>query len=156
MSEKLPKKKPIPTQLLPENKAPKANDAEMEVRINHCLELILEAHRTSEILRIIAERYKISYRSSEEILARAKHRMIENNKQTVEEAAAEISAHYWDIINQTKRVKEFNTSIAALKEVSKLKGLDQVTVNHVVHNTKELEEIPIDAIEAELVDKKDE
>lgn len=156
MSEKLPKKKSIPEQLLPQNKSPKATHVEMEQRINYCLELILEAHRPSEILRIIAERYKISYRSCEEVWARAKHRMIENNRQTLEESAAEISAHYWDIINQTKKVKEFNTSIAALKEVSKLKGLDQVTVNHVVHNNKELEEIPIDAIEAELVDKKDE
>lgn len=149
------KKKPVPVQLLPENKSPKATQVEMEQRVNYVLELILEAHRPSEILRLVAERYKISYRSCEELWARAKQRMIENNRQTIEESAAEISAHYWDIINQTKKVKEFSTSISALKEVSKLKGLDQVTVNHNI-NVKEFDNMPDDAIDAYFEKKKDE
>ncbi len=149
------KKKPVPVQLLPENRAPKASDAEMDQRTTFVYELIMEAKRTSEILGIVTEKYKISVSSAEGLIARAKQRMIENNRQTIEESAAEISAHYWDIINQTKKVKEFSTSISALKEVSKLKGLDQVTVNHNI-NVKEFDNMPDDAIDAYFEKKKDE
>ncbi len=155
MSEKpLKKKSAMPIQL--QTRQPRPSDAEILKRTTEVLEMIMEGHKGPVLLQLIAERYDVGERTAHDMVSRAKQLMIENNRQTIEESAAEISAHYWDIINQTKRVKEFNTSIAALKEVSKLKGLDQVTVNHVVHNTKELEEIPIDAIEAELVDKKDE
>ncbi len=144
---------PKPKQLLPENSSPKATNVEMEQRVHYVLELILEAKRPSDILRIVAERYKVSHRSAEELWARAKRKMIENNRQTVEEAAAEISAHYQDIIGQTKAAKEFNTSISALKELGKIKGLDQSVVHHIHTQQKELEEIPDAFIDAELVGK---
>jgi hypothetical protein len=155
VSKEQPKKKSQPIQLLPENKAKKATDLEISMRIDEVIVMIMEGQFGHVLLRNIAERYKVSHRTAEELMARAKRRLVESNKQTAEEVAATITAQYWDIAKQTKAAKEFSTSITALKEIGKLAGLDQQIVNHVVH-TKELDEIPIDAIDAELIGKKDE
>jgi ribosomal protein S13 len=155
VSKEQPKKKSKPTQLLPENCAPKATKEEQETRARETLELIIQGKFGHVLLQDVAKRYGVSERTAHDIIARARISLVESTRQTAEEVAATLKTRYWNIANQTEAAKEFSTSITALKEIGKLAGLDQQIVNHVVH-TKELDEIPIDAIDAELIGKKDE
>jgi len=147
------KKTAQPKQLLPENKAPRANIAEQQKRIIEVIEMISKGTMGTRLLQTVASRYGVSERTAYDLIAYAKERLVEDSKETVDQARQTILANYWDIIEDTKKAKEYSTTVSALKEVSKLKGLDQQIINHNVTISKELEEIPDAFIDAELVDK---
>ena len=131
----------------------KCTKVELENRIKTVVELQLQGYDTQEIMQYIADKFNLEERMSRYLVSKATHRLIEANSKTIEEYSAIITANYWKIFRKTEKKEDFQVAISALKELAKLRGLDQVTVNHVMHKPEEIADIDDDFIEAEAVKK---
>jgi len=153
----LPKSDLVPTKLhhhiqkAREEGQDRATPAEISERISFVIKELLKGQTRSDILRTIAAKYSISERMCEEMYSRAMKQIVEDNKQSTAEAAGILIKKFWQIAEEAKSLGEFAPAISSLKEVSRLKGLDQAIIN-VVHHNEKIDPLDEDFIEGSLVD----
>ena len=137
-----------------ETRPTRSTIAEYDTRIKTITDLLLSGSNRLDIIQFTSEKWGVSERTSDEMIARARKKIVDLNSDSIEESIALITANYWDIVKKTKSKEDYNTSVMALREIAKLKGLDQITINHVHHKSEDYSDIDDDdAIEAELVKK---
>lgn len=157
--------KEIPTEIhLPEHRervvergSYKCTNAESSLRINKVLEMILSGHTNGQIKHFCALNYKIEVRHSETIIAKATQRIKEINDKDNEKTLSIVLMNYWKLYRKATGDGDISLCIQILEKISKLKGLDQITVNHVFFgDSKEASEISEEIIDAEFEDAESE
>lgn len=155
MSEKPPKTKSKEMQVSNQNKPfRKASHEEMDNRVKEVVELIINGSNRLDILRYSANNWGLAERATDEIVARARRKLVELNNESLDESIALITSNLWGISKEARQAGEYSAAVSAIKEVAKIKGLDQITINHVHHKPEDYDGFDDDdAIEAELVKK---
>lgn len=133
----------------------KSTHIEVENRVRQVFELLLKGFQRSGIVQYCSKNFGISSRQTDELMQRARAQIREINKEENSELAAKIILNYWKIFRKTQDKEDYHLAMQALERIGKLKGLDQITVNHNV-NVKEFDNMPDDAIDAYFEKKKDE
>lgn len=134
----------------------KATNAETAKRVEEIKELLCNGYGRSKIVRFCAERYNLRSRQAEVLMARATAEIKEANSSPPEELAAKIAANFWKQYRKAEKNEDGHLAISAMRELAKLCGLDQIVVNHIISEKKELDQIPDDIINAEFTDVDDE
>lgn len=128
----------------------RATLAEISERISFIIKEAMRGQAKSDIMQAIAKKYEISERMCNEMYSRAMKQIVEDNRQSTAESAGILIRKFWEIAEEAKSVGEYAPAISSLKEVSRLKGLDQQIVNHIHHEAKEAQEVDFDIIDAEF------
>lgn len=115
----------------------KAPPAVQQHRIKELYNLMLQGYTRSELLQFGSEKWNISTRQVETYCAVAKAHLLEINKVSREETASMIVRNLWSMFREHGRD---NPDLARkiLGDIAKLRGLDQATINHVLHDKRDM------------------
>lgn len=131
----------------------KATNMEIFNRVQESIGLLMKGMGRQEILQHTSEKWGVCERAAEEIVNRAKKILIEKSRNSLDEDIAIVMANWWKMFNEAREDGDRQYSSVALKEISKLKGLEQITINHTFTKNEEIKDIDDDFIEAEVVKK---
>jgi len=124
-------------------------------RTNQVQALLQEGRTRSYILQNTSE-WGLSDRQIDAYIHRAMDRIKEINKVTLEENMALITNELWELVRTAKISGDGNLVAKGLAQLAKIKGLEELTINHVVKDKRELsdanDEDLDDFIEAEVVE----
>lgn len=117
-------------------KKPKATQAEVNQRVKEIADQLLAGFTRSHILQY-ASNWGVSDRQVDEYIAQATAQIKEINSTTIQDNLALISSNQWDLYR--KAIKENNLAVArqVLMDLAKLRGLDQMIVNHIIEDKRE-------------------
>ena len=134
----------------------KATLAEMSERISTLVELMLKGHTRGQIVHYCTQNYKVKERQALIMMAKATARIKEINHKDAETVFSTILMNYWKIFRKATDKNDLHLCMQVLEKISKLKGLDQITVNHVFMNDiNGIEGIDENVIEAEFEHESD-
>jgi len=117
----------------------KSTNAGIAARIDEVAELLLVANTRYQIVRY-ASKWNISSRQVDEYMARAWAQIKEVNAGDFEENRSMVLRNFWDIYKSSKKKDDGKTAIAALTQISKICGLDQITIQHNIKRFDDLSE----------------
>jgi len=103
--------------------AAKADQAEIEKRINTVYSLILDCYSTNNICRYASEKWGISSRQAERLIKEARDRMIKIASIDNEQAFAEEVEARRQLIKIALAEKRLQTALNAMDSRAKLRGL---------------------------------
>lgn len=122
----------------------------VEERINQVFKWNLVAYSSREILQFASEAgWDVSERAVAAYIAEAKRRLIEMNQDTQAEDLSRILSLYWDLFREA----ETRDRPLILRDIAKLKGLDQINVNVKFDRPlKELSDLDLETIVSEKLE----
>lgn len=119
----------------------KSTDAEVARRVAIVQDELLNGYTRHHIIRYASE-WSVTERTIEEYMARATANIMELNKLTYEENLAQVSGAWWNLF----RTGDEKTKATALTNLAKIRGLDQISINHFLKDERAL----ADKTDAEL------
>jgi hypothetical protein len=139
----------------------KATKAEQELRIKEVVQLKMQGYSRSEIIEYARKKWGIDRAAIDNLRAIATQKIIEVNEETIVEDIAVITASYWQLYrNAYKNIQNDKSSFALslcvgiLKEISKIKGLEDQVIPRSKTMKRKLEDLSDEAIEALYESKK--
>lgn len=142
MSDKRPKEKKIPS--------PKPTNAEFEERVNVVLELLMEGRPRSYIQQYAAKEWGVSERPIDNLIAKAKDTLKEINAATRIESQELVLSNFWDLYREAKKKKDPYLALSILKEIARVKGLNEQHVLHTIDDKRDLINITDSEMESAL------
>lgn len=128
----------------------KCTDAQMEDRVEKVLSLLMMGRPRSYVVRYAAKEWGIASRTVDKLLAKAKEELKEINKGTREENIEQIMANFWYIYRRAMEKHEYNLALSVLKEVAKVKGLNEVLVTHTIEDKRDIIDVSDQDLEKSL------
>lgn len=133
---------------IPEKK--KATAAETEARVEIVINHIMMGRGRPWIVRYAAKEWGLASRSVDDLLAKARAEMRESNLSTREESMEQILSNYWLLYRQAMHKKDPYLALSILKEVAKVKGLNQEHVVHTIDDKRDMVDVPNSDLEGAL------
>lgn len=121
-----------------QDKSTKSTNAEVNQRVETVQELILEGRTRSYIVRYCSTHYNVGSRQVDDYISKATQILKEVNAATLQENMSVITNSLWQLFREAREAKNIQEQHKILMSLSKLKGLDQTTVNHVIEDKREL------------------
>lgn len=111
---------------------PRASDAEIQLREAKAKEMLLDGFTRAEIVRECSKLYGVSARQIDDYIKVAREEIAEINQVDAKETLSTILKNQWKLFR--KAVLKDNDQLARqiLMDIAKLKGLEQINVNHVI------------------------
>ena len=131
---------------------PKCDKSETNQRITEIVQLKLTGHTRSYILEYATEKWAISEHRVDQLIALATQCLKEVNQLTLQDNQAIIVGSLWDLFRQARIENDRPEQHKILMSIAKLKGLDQMTVNHVIEDKRELAEMSDEELDAIIID----
>jgi len=122
----------------------KSLGVQCDIRTDSVAELILQGKTRHFIIEYTRRTYNIGRASADVLIAKASKQIQEINLVSAEKTLAQLTHALWKVYDRALAANDFAPSVSALREIAKLKGLDQITINHRIE--REL----IDITEADL------
>lgn len=120
------------------------------------VQALLQSGRTRAYILQSTSDWGLDERTIDAYIRRAMDRIKEINKVTIEENMALITNELWDLVRTAKISGDGNLVAKGLAQLAKIKGLEELTINHVVQDKRELsdanDEDLDDFIEGEVVE----
>lgn len=134
----------------------KSTVIERETRIKVINQLQLKGYSRPDILEYANKTWGIATSTTDDLVRDATKRLREVNKVAIEDTLAVITANYWDQYRIAKEAKNGLLCVMVLRELSKLKGLDQQHIHLTVEKVDpELEKLTPDQI-TQMLEEDDE
>ena len=128
----------------------KANKAEAEERLIKVQKWLLGGYTRSDIFRF-ASGWGIGERAIEHYITKAWENIHEAGKATREENFSLVSTNLLDLYRECLIMNDRKTALQALSQYAKIRGLEVHTVNHQVHDRRELKEKSDDELDQLLL-----
>jgi hypothetical protein len=119
---------------------PKGTAAEVESRVTEVQNWLLLGYTRHEILRFSSD-WNVSSRTIDEYLARATVAIKAINKVSVQENMAIITAQLWESFRRGRATADEAHCLKVLTQLSKIKGLEKNTLNLIVEDKRDLEDL---------------
>ncbi len=107
----------------------KATQVEMEKRIIEVAEMLSSGRTRSYIIEYARDNWGIARATSDVLIRKASDRLAEVNADKIEETQAKIVSALWRQYRRADDQKNAMSAMLILKEIAKLKGLDESTVH---------------------------
>lgn len=121
-------------------KQAKSTKAEVFQRVSEVQTLLLDGYTRSTILQY-ASKWLVSDRMVDEYIAQANVNIKEVSKAGLENDLAIIVSAMWDTFRRAKAAGNIGEMRQTLTALAKLKGLDESTVNHIIDDKRELQDM---------------
>lgn len=125
----------------PKKEIVKANATEMEIRVEKVLNHILMGRGRPWIVRFAAKEWGLASRMVDELMARARDEMKAINAGNREETIEQIISNYWLLYRQAMHKQDHYLALSVLKEVARVKGLNQDMVVHTIDDKRETKDV---------------
>lgn len=129
--------------------AKKSTKAEFNQRLTEVQNLLLSGFTRSQIVHY-GSKWKVVDRQIDEYISQATAIIKEHNSATIQDNMAIITSNLWDQFRQAKQEKNISECHKILMSLAKLKGLDQMTVNHIIEDKRELADLSDEDLERML------
>lgn len=126
----------------------RTTSAGVEKRVGEVQRLLLDGNTRHAVLQIATERWSLGERQIDEYISKAWANIRETNKIELDDHKAVIVAQLWQSLHNSRGMGEEGNAIKALGQLSKILGLEKITMNHVLGEKRELESATDDDIEA--------
>lgn len=123
-----------------EKTAKKSTKAVVNQRVTEIYTLLMEGFTRSDILKY-ASKWGVSDTQVDLYTRQATAILKEHNAFTLQDNMALITSNLWQAFRQAKVEKNLSEQHKILMSLAKLKGLDQMTVNHVIEDKRDLTEM---------------
>lgn len=121
--------------------APRANEAEMEKRTSEILDLLLQGHTRSQIIKV-CKGWKISPRGIDGYISAANIEIREINQAEREDNLARIKSNLWKLYRLAIGMDDRQEARTLLRDISAICGLEEKVVNlkgDLNHNHKRMD-----------------
>lgn len=108
----------------------KCSSSETEHRIKRICELKLEGFTRHHILQYAEQTWKIREDRTDQLIGKANQRIKELNTVGIQENMALVVSNLWDLYREARMQGDRKSALTALAQISKIKGLEQITINH--------------------------
>ncbi|WP_374028325.1 hypothetical protein ACES2J_08310 [Bdellovibrio bacteriovorus] len=139
MDDKRPKDGSSKSKGTPTPKRPKSTQAEADQRVKELIRLQLEGYCRPDLLEFIRTQWGLQRAQADNLIKLATERIKEINNVTIQDNMALIVSNYWEQFRKANKANNGQLCVTILEKIAKLKGLDQITVNHIVEDRRELE-----------------
>lgn len=121
-------------------KSKQSTQAEVDLRVSEIQSLILQGYTRAYLLQY-GSKWVISDRQIDDYISKATTAIKEINQASVQDNMAIITSNLWDAFRTAKQEKNLSEQHKILMSIAKLKGLDQMTVNHIIEDKRDLESL---------------
>jgi len=129
----------------------KSTVAEINARVSEVTAWMLDGDTRSDIVRH-GSKWGVSSRQIDDYMAMATAAIKEVNQLTLQENQGTILRNLWQLFKESRIEGDRAEQHKVLMSIAKLKGLDQMTVNHVIEDKRELSDMSDEQLEAIIVD----
>lgn len=119
----------------------KATNSEMEARIKTVIQMKLQGYARPEILEYAKNTWGIETSTTDIVTTRATERMTEINNIDIKETIAAVMHNLWMQYREASKTKNGQLCLLIIKEIARIKGIDQMTINHVIEDRRELQNL---------------
>ena len=127
----------------------KSTNAEVEQRVSEVQQWLLEGYTRAYILKYAAKWGK-SDSMVDQYISKATANIKEVNMWTLQDNLAMICSGLWEVFRKAKIDNNLSEQRQVLMSIAKLKGLEQHTVNHVIEDKRDLQDMTDDQLDAIL------
>ena len=127
----------------------KSTNAEVNQRVAEIQDLILQGYTRSHILQY-GSKWKVSDRQIDDYLGQAKMALKEINQATIGDNQAIIINGLWGLFRAARADGNIAEQHKILMSIAKLKGLEQQTINHVIEDKRQLQDLSDSELDAIL------
>ncbi len=127
----------------------KTSQAEMESRVNEVSQLHLDGYTRSEVIQICSK-WKVSDRAIDKYRSLALAKISEITSGTAEEEKTRIVTNLWRLYGRAKINGDSKEEHKLLLSLSKLLGLDKLTITHIGNMARTLKDVPDTALASVL------
>lgn len=142
----------IPVVKLP--KVVKSTQAGLSIRVSEIQSLILQGYTRSYLIQY-GSKWELSHRQIDDYIAMATVIIKEINLSTAQDNLAIVTTCLWDAFRSAKIGNNLAEQHKILMSIAKLKGLEQHTVNHIIEDKRQLENLSDTQLNA-ILEGKDE
>jgi hypothetical protein len=103
---------------------PKASNAEIQVRLDKVVEMLLDGHTKTTIVRHGAEKWGVATRQMEEYMAWAWEFIHEAGKEETPKQKARVLKNFWRLFQEAKEQGDRREQHALINSMSKILGLE--------------------------------
>ena len=143
MEEKVkkPKKlKKVTVTKVVEDKPYKSTNAEVSQRVGEIQQLMLQGYTRSHILQF-GSKWKVSDRQIDDYMNQSKTALKEVNQATLQDNMAIIVSGLWSLFRAANSDANIPEQHKILMSIAKLKGLEQHTINHIIEDRRDLQDL---------------
>lgn len=105
--------------------------ASTEERVSIVYTMLLDGYTRSEILKAGKE-WKVSDRTIDDYIAKAKEEILEVNKDDRAENMSIVLKNLWNLYHKSQLIAEFGDAHRILMSIAKLQGLEETVIHHTV------------------------
>lgn len=131
--------------------AEKSTNAELMNRVAEVSTLLLEGRTRFYIIQY-GSKWNLSDRQIDDYISMANKNLKEVNMLSLQENQATIVNGLWELFRAARSADDVSEQHKILMSIAKLKGLDQMTVNHIIEDKRELAEMTDEELDAIIVD----
>jgi hypothetical protein len=115
----------------------KSTKIEVLQRVSEVQKLLLDGYTRSYILQY-GSKWSLSDRQIDDYIRMANDQIKEVNLATLQDNLGMISANLWQLFREARVKDNISEQHKILMSLAKLKGLDQMIINHVIEDKREL------------------
>lgn len=119
----------------------RSTDTEFQLRVKTVQRLLLKGYTRSFVVQFGSEKWGITSRQIDDYIAKAQEVIREINLSKMADNLAVIVSNYWVQYRKACKSKNGFLAVTILEKLSKLQGLDQETVNHVIEVKSEFADL---------------
>lgn len=130
----------------------KSSNAQMQERIDEVMLQLLTGSSRAQIQQNAAEKYGLTERPIDELIARATAQIKEINAPKIMDSVEQVMGNLWFLYKQALKAGDRRLSLDVLKEIAKVKGLNELTLIHKMGD-RDLKDASDDELEAALTER---
>lgn len=127
----------IETQAVDE-KPIKSTLVEVDNRIKEIQAMLLDGRTRSEILQF-GSKWKVGTRQIDDYIKQARDEIKEINSNTFQDNLSIVIRNLWDLFREARILSNIQEQHKILMSLSKIMGLEKITVNHIIEDKRPLE-----------------
>ena len=132
--------------------AKKADQAQTDQRVKEICQWKLDGYTRTDILRFAKEKWQIGPDRTDQLIAEATSKIKEINALSIQDNMAILNNQYWNLWRQAAAIGDISEQHRILNSIAKLKGLDKVTINHIVEDKRELADLSDEELDRMLLE----
>ena len=118
----------------------KSTNAELNQRVSEVQQLQLEGRTRSYILQY-GSKWNVSVRQIDDYISHATTITKEVNLATLQDNTGVIINNLWTLYRTANSSGDIKNAHSVLMSIAKIKGLDQQTINHIIEDKRDLEDL---------------
>lgn len=123
----------------------KSTKAEVDQRVTEITSLLLDGYTRSYILKY-GQKWKVSDNMIDQYTMRAWEQIKEINLRTAQENLSMVTTQLLNLLREARRQGNISEQRQIIMSIAKLRGLEQININHVIEDKREFEDMSEEAL----------